>query len=114
MAVPLMIWFAWTDTDNHACNAETSIPATTAASRRPSRERNQTKPRRGTRRIPSLNRTAHAAATRIPAIAPQRAGRRCAVARRRARAIMAGPQRNMLEVDCIIWSAALTTLAFIS
>ena len=24
------------------------------------------------------------------------------------------PQRNMLAVDCIIWSAALTTLAFIS
>ena len=40
-----------------------------------------------------------------------------AVARRRerrARAIMISPQRNMLEVDCSIWSAALTTLAFIS
>ena len=37
-----------------------------------------------------------------------------AVARKRTRAIMTDPQRNMLEVDCIIWSAALTTLAFIS
>ena len=36
------------------------------------------------------------------------------VARRRARAIMTNPQRNMLEVDCSIWSAALTILAFIS
>ena len=37
-----------------------------------------------------------------------------AEARMSERAIMANPQRNMLEVDCSIWSAALTTLAFIS
>ena len=38
-----------------------------------------------------------------------------AAARRRGRAIMIGlRQRNRLAVDCIIWSAALTTFAFIS
>ena len=37
-----------------------------------------------------------------------------AEARMSERAIMARAQRNMLEVDCSIWSAALTTLAFIS
>jgi hypothetical protein len=51
----------------------------------------------------------------LSAAAKPVAAARSALARRRVRTIISStPQRNSAVVDCIIWSAALITLAFIS
>ncbi len=65
----------------------------------------------------TLARSAGAAMRSLRVCAKAAAGEAASKARARqsVRAVMViTPQRNMAVVDCSIWSAALTTLAFIS